>query len=287
MLRFALVLIAFVVLTAVLAGVLFVLKALRLPGRGAVSILYSRTLCALLGVRIQVSGTPPGHHSALILANHVSWIDILAITATVPAIFVAKREVAGWPLVGWVARTRGTVFVDRQRRRQTADANRAIAGFLAQGQSIVLFAEGTSSDGNRVLPFRSALVGALDQALGKAGSGRQLAVQPLSVAYTRLQGLPMGRQHRPIAAWYGDSDLLPHLRQLLRRGPVDVALTWGAPVEVESFADRKALVCACEAAVRELTAAVLRGRPAERAAPTQHIASKIPEPLGASRSQIA
>lgn len=261
MLRFILVLTAFVVLTAALAVVLGIMALLRLPGRGKVSIRYSRAVCVLLGVRIHVTGSPPWDHAALILANHVSWLDILVITATAPVIFVAKAEVARWPLIGWVARARGTVFVERDRRQRTPKANADIARHLAEGQSIVLFAEGTSSDGNRVLLFRSALVGALREALAQVEAGKRIAVQPLSVAYTGILGLPMGRQHRPIAAWYGERDLLPHLKEILRRGAVDVTLRWGEPVEFGGGADRKALVRSVEAVVRTLTAASLRGRP--------------------------
>jgi 1-acyl-sn-glycerol-3-phosphate acyltransferase len=261
MLRAVFAALAFIALTAMLALVLAIIGLLRLPGRGTVSRGYSRIVCALLGVRITVLGTPPRHHAVLILANHVSWLDILVITATVPVIFVAKSEVRRWPLIGWVARARGTVFVERDRRQQTPEANATIARHLAEGQSIVLFAEGTSSDGNRVLPFRSALVGALRQALVEVEVGKRIAVQPLSIGYTRLLGLPMGRQHRPLVAWYGDRDLVPHVRDLLRRGAVDVTLNWGEPVEQESAADRKAVVRSLEGVVRTLTAATLRGRP--------------------------
>ena len=261
MLRIVTVLAIFAVLTALLAVVLGVLAVLRLPGRGRVSVAYSRTICALIGVRVRVIGAPPRRHSVLILSNHVSWLDIVVLTATVPVIFVAKSEVAHWPLIGLVARARGTVFVVRDRRQQTAAANAAIARYLAEGQSIVLFAEGTSSDGNRVLPFRSALVGALKSAVAQVEAGKRIAVQPLSISYTGLQGLPMGRQHRPVVAWYGDRDLLPHLAQFLRRGAVDATLNWGEPVEDVSIADRKAVVRSQEAVVRAMTASALRGRP--------------------------
>jgi 1-acyl-sn-glycerol-3-phosphate acyltransferase len=278
MLRIVFVLAAFVVLTVTLAAVLALMGVLRLPGRGKLSLLYSRAVCALLGLRITVVGTPPRHHAVLILANHVSWLDILAITATVPVIFVAKSEVARWPLIGWVARARGTVFVERDRRRQTAEANAHIARHLAEGQSLVLFAEGTSSDGNRVLPFRSALVGALREALAQVEDGKRIAVQPLSVGYTGLLGLPMGRQHRPIVAWYGDRDLLPHLKEFLRRGAADLTLSWGEPIEHESAADRKAVVRSLETVVRTLTAASLRGRPIPPPAIREAPRAPLPEP---------
>jgi 1-acyl-sn-glycerol-3-phosphate acyltransferase len=262
MLRIVLVGMAFVVLTALLALALAVLALARLPGRGKVSIAYSRSVCALLGVRIRVLGTPPQHRAVMILSNHVSWLDVLVVTATAPVIFVAKREVAQWPLIGWVARARGTVFVDRERRQQTAAANATIGSYLAEGQSIVLFAEGTSSDGNRVLPFRSALVGALKTALARIEGTRHIAAQPLAISYTGLQGLPMGRQHRPIVAWYGDRDLIPHLAEFLRRGAVDAVLSWGEPID-DGITDRKAVVRAMEREVRRLSAAARSGRPCE------------------------
>ena len=258
---------AFIVLTACLAVVLTVLGLLRLPGRGAVSIAYSRMVCAMLAVRIHNVGEPPRGKPVLILANHVSWLDILVITAAAPVIFVAKSEVAAWPLIGRVARARGTVFVERQRRHRTAAANVEIARFLAEGQSIVLFAEGTSSDGNRVLPFRSALVGALKDALEQAGVDAGIAVQPLSVAYTRVHGLPMGRHNRPLVAWYGERELVPHVDAFIRCGAVDATLSWGEPVPYDG-AHRKQVVAALEQSVRTMTAAALSGRPVAASAST-------------------
>ena len=228
MLRFVSVLSAFAVLTAALAAVLSVMALLRLPGRGKVSIRYSRAVCALLGVRITVVGTPPQHHAVLILANHVSWLDILAITATVPVIFVAKSEVRRWPLIGWVARARGTVFVERNRRQRTPEANADIAGYLAEGQSIVLFAEGTSSDGNRVLPFVTSLFAAAKPADGIEPPGA--VVQTLSLVYTRLHGIPLDRADRPFVGWYGDMEMRSHAWRLLKAGPLDVRIRVGAPV---------------------------------------------------------
>jgi 1-acyl-sn-glycerol-3-phosphate acyltransferase len=202
----------------------------------------------------------------LVLANHMSWADILVITATAPTIFVAKSEVARWPLIGWIARIRGTVFVDRSRRHQTSAVNADIAARLAEGAAIVLFGEGTSSDGNRVLPFRTALFGAVNDALASAKVG-ELMVQPLSIAYTRLYGLPMGRQHRPVAAWFGDITLVPHLARFISSGPVDAVLTWGDPIALDGRTDRKNIARRMESAVRQMTNEALRGRPGTRPAP--------------------
>jgi 1-acyl-sn-glycerol-3-phosphate acyltransferase len=214
-------------------------------------------------VRIRVAGAPATGHAVLIVANHVSWLDIPVIGATLPAVFVAKHEVARWSLIGPGAKLLRTVFVDRTRRQQTGDATAEIASRMTGGDPVVLFAEGTSSDGNRVLPFRSALVGAASAVLGQLGPGAQIIVQPLSICYIGLQGLPMGRQHRPVVAWYGDLDFLPHLKEYIRRGAVDAVVTFGKPISYEADASRKDLARSLESTVRRLTAQTLRGRAAE------------------------
>ena len=138
----------------------------------------------------------------------MSWLDILVISSICPVAFIAKKEVANWPIVGITAKLTNTIFVDRTRRHQTSEVNAEIAMRLAQGDPVVLFAEGTSNDGNRVLEFRSALVGAVAQ----VDPAHQVLLQPVSVGYTRIQGIPMGRQHRPLVAWYGDIDFVPHFK---------------------------------------------------------------------------
>ena len=99
-----------------------------------------------------------------------------------------------------------------------------MAGRLSKGDIIVLFAEGTSSDGNKVLPFRSALVGAAQRAIEDGGAA---TVQPVAIAYRKMLGLPLGRQHRPLVAWYGGTDLLPHLKRVLSEGGIDVHVVFG------------------------------------------------------------
>jgi 1-acyl-sn-glycerol-3-phosphate acyltransferase len=131
---------------------------------------------------------------------------------------------------------------------------------MAAGDPVVLFAEGTSSDGNRVLGFRSSLIGAVHSALAEDGDGA-LYVQPLAIAYTGLGGLPLGRQQRPRVAWYGAMDLLPHLAGVIRRGAVDVDVAWGEPIPVSAATDRKALARTLEAEVRRMRADALRQVP--------------------------
>jgi 1-acyl-sn-glycerol-3-phosphate acyltransferase len=262
MLRVALVAAAVAAITIPLMPLQWLSLRLRLPTRRAIPVAYHRAMCALLGVRVRVAGERLRRHPLLIVANHASWLDICVLTALAPVVFVAKREVASMPLFGLLARLQRSVFVDRERPLLTAAANAEIAGRLAEGDPVVLFAEGTSSDGSRVLPFRSSLIGAAHAVLANVtAAGEKDAVvwiQPLSIAYVGLDGLPLGRPHRPCVAWYGDLDLLPHLAEVMRRGAIDVAVSWGEPVACGAATDRKALARSLEATVRRMTVSALR-----------------------------
>ena len=228
-----------------------------LPLRRWIPNLYHRFILFVLGIHVSVRGAPATERPLLFVSNHSSWIDILALSSVTPLKFIAKSEVAGWPLFGLLAKLQRTVFVDRSKRQATVEVNREIAARLSDGDPVVLFGEGTSGDGNRVMPFRTALLGAMDQALG--GNGRGF-LQPVSVSYTRLHGIPMGRQHRAIAAWHGDISLVPHLIRVIRTGAIDVVVSFGAPIAVEAGTDRKALAHSLEEAVRRMNSAALAGR---------------------------
>jgi 1-acyl-sn-glycerol-3-phosphate acyltransferase len=253
--------IVFCIMTPALIAIQWLLARLRLPGWSTITVIYYRVLRLLFRVRVHIVGAPVRDHPVLIVSNHVSWLDIVLLGSIAPVAFIAKHEIADWPLIGAAAKAQRSVFVDRARRHQTGGAIAEIAQRLTEGTPVVLFAEGTSSDGNRVLPFRSALVGAARDTLAQAKPAQQILVQPLSICYTRLQGLPMGRQHRPLVAWYGDLDFMPHLKEFIRRGAVDAVVTWGEPIAYDETTDRKTLVKSLEGRVRRLTAATLRGRP--------------------------
>lgn len=251
----------FFTMTPLLISLQWLLLKLGLPGWGVIASGYYRVLCRILGIRVRVVGEPARDQAVLFVSNHVSWADILVIGSLRKVAFISKSEVADWPLVGVTAKLQRTVFVDRSRRQQTGDAIAEIVKRLAEGISVVLFAEGTSSDGNRVLPFRTALVGAVRDAAAKNGGAQKILIQPMSVAYTGLNGIPMGRQYRPTIAWYGDLDFMPHIKAMLDRGAIDAVVTFGEPIAANGEEDRKAMARTLEGAVRSLTAGTLRGRP--------------------------
>lgn len=230
---------------------------LGLPTRRFIPAWFHRIVLKLIGVRVTVHGAPAQGRPLLLLSNHASWLDICVVGSLFPMFFVAKSEVETWPVIGLLAKLQRTVFVDRQRRSATGAVNREIAARLAEGDPVVLFAEGTSNDGNRILPFRTALVGAVRDAFD---GERPVLVQPMAISYVRLQGIPMGRGHRPVAAWTGDLELAPHLMEVLRQGAIDVEVSFGHARMLDGGADRKHVTRTCESEVRTLFGARLRGR---------------------------
>ncbi|MCB8819254.1 lysophospholipid acyltransferase family protein [Microvirga rosea] len=209
---------------------------------------FHTVLVRLFNVRVIERGRPPGDAATLVVANHVSWLDIPVIGSLHPVSFIAKSEIEGWPVVGLFARLQRSVFIDRQRKKATAEVNDALAHRLVKGETIVLFAEGTTGDGNRLLPFRSSLVGAAQAALMQDGV-EQVFLQPLAIAYIRRDGLPVTRRERPFIAWYGDMELAPHLKVFLEGRPLDVIVTWGEPIPFNG--NRKEATASAEAAVRQ------------------------------------
>jgi 1-acyl-sn-glycerol-3-phosphate acyltransferase len=222
-----------------------------------VARLWQRFVCSLMGIRVAVTGEPARGRPLLLLSNHTSWLDIPVLAGVAPVSFVAKKEVATWPVVGFLAKTQRSVFVDRERRGATGAHADEMAGRLSQGDILVLFAEGTSSDGNRVLPFRSALVGAAQRAIADGGSA---TIQPVAIAYRRMLGLPLGRQHKPLVAWYGGTDLLPHLKRVLSEGAIDVEIVFGPARTLTARDDRKQTTQQAGDTVRRLVAALNAGR---------------------------
>jgi lyso-ornithine lipid O-acyltransferase len=214
---------------------------------------YHRHCCRILGFDVRQIGEPVAARPVLFAANHISYTDITVLGSLIPGSFVAKSEIAGWPFFGWLAKLQRSVFVDRQVR-STAQQRDAIAERLAAGDALILFPEGTSGDGNFVLPFKSALFSVV------FNKDQPIAVQPVSLAYTRLDGLPIGRRLRPFFAWYGDMDLGPHLWRLIGLGKIEAVVAFHPPVMVSDFASRKALADLCHQRISRGVARSLAGR---------------------------
>lgn len=236
--------------------------ALALPflNERIVPRIWHRAVTRLLGLRVHTHGRIAAARPLLIAANHVSWTDIVVLSALADVHFIARADMSNWPLIGTLARLQRSVFVERERRRSSGLQAGEIGARLTAGDPMVLFAEGTTGDGNRLLPFKSTLFAAAQMAL-EAGGAEAVTVQPVAIAYTRLHGMPMGRALRPQLAWIGDMPLMPHLRKLLEEGAVDVEVHFGEPVAFRAGADRKQIARQAEDSVRAMMTQALR-RPA-------------------------
>jgi len=224
---------------------------------------YHRCCCRILGLRVRRIGQPAAARPVLFAANHISYLDITVFGSLIPGSFIAKREVARWPLFGWLAKLQRSVFIDRQVR-STAAQRDSIAGRLAAKEALILFPEGTSGDGNRVLPFKSALFSVADR-----GGADPLIVQPVSIAYTRLDGMPIGRTLRPLFAWYGGMAMAPHLWSVLGLGKIEVIVEFHRPTSLAECGSRKLLARYCQERVAAGLEAALTGRRLPPAAPPQ------------------
>ncbi len=233
--------------------------------------LYHRLVCRILGIAVERHGAVTRSRPALFVANHTSYLDIEILGACVPASFVSKADVDGWPLFGWLARLQRTVFIDRERRN-VARQRDALRERLHAGDRLILFPEGTSGDGQRLLPFKSALFGAVTE----SAAGRDIVVQPVSVAYARLDGMPLGRSYRPLFAWYGDMALAPHLWTMLGLGRLGVSVTFHPAVRAAEFPSRKALAEHCAAVISAGLSAALTGRETAAAPPSPAEPAAVP-----------
>ncbi len=217
-------------------------------------IVFHATALWCMGVRVKLEGEPLSKGPVVLAGNHVSWLDIVMIASLGRVRFISKDDVAEWPLFGTLARLQNTLFVSRTRKTDTGKMTDSMRRALADGDRLVLFAEGTTSDGGQVLRFRPALLGAL------VGDAKDVMVQPFTVAYLRRDGLPISRGQRATLGWYGDLDLLPSLLDIIHGGPLDVSLILGEPKNVSELGGRKAAALALEGEVRQTLAQKLRGR---------------------------
>jgi lyso-ornithine lipid O-acyltransferase len=220
---------------------------LVLPGRPKVVFArwYWRLVCLLFGMKLRPIGQParPDGRSVVFVSNHSSWLDIAVLGALFDACFVSKDDVANWPVVNVVARLGRTVFVTR-KASNTGRERDVMAQRLAAGDNLVLFPEGTSSDGSRVLPFRTPFFALAE------GENPPL-IQPVSLVYDRLAGLPAGRMARPLFAWYGDMDLATHFWRLAQWRGMRASVLMHKPLDPKDFASRKELAQAAWNAVAD------------------------------------
>lgn len=232
------------------AGLIF------LPGRAKAVLprLYWAGCCWCLGLRVRVVGTPATDAGlpVVFVSNHSSWMDIPALGSRLTTCFIAKGEVGQWPVVSTVAKLGRTLFVSR-RAATAARENADIRRRMAAGDSLVLFPEGTTSDGTRILPFRSAF-------LAIAESDLPHVIQPVTIVYDRLDFLPVRREDRALFAWFGDMDLASHFNRIARHGGLRATIHLHPPIPRERRMNRKALAQFSWSQVAATAAEIRRNR---------------------------
>jgi 1-acyl-sn-glycerol-3-phosphate acyltransferase len=256
---------AFAVLVWTLPAMLVQAIWLLLPGRLKIAFprLYWAVFARLIGIKVRIVGdiaSDPGGRRVVFVSNHSSWVDIPVLGGVLDGCFVSKDDVAGWPVISTIARLGRTVFVSRSRT-STARERDVMRAKLSRGDNLILFPEGTSSDGSRVLPFRTSFFALAETRAGENPVDLPL-IQPVSVVYDRLGGLPAGRASRPVFAWYGDMDIASHFWRLTQHIGLRATVLLHAPMDPARFADRKALSQAVWQVVADGAATLRQNRPA-------------------------
>jgi 1-acyl-sn-glycerol-3-phosphate acyltransferase len=269
LLRAALRAAAFLALTATLLLLFLALAPLGSRSRSLVRRAWCRTTCAILGLRLTRVGEPFTDCPTLLVANHVSYLDIPAIGAFAEGSFIAKSEVAAWPLFGLLAKLSDTMFIRRHWRQALLQRDQ-LAARLARGRSHILFGEGTSSNGLTVLPIKTSLLSVAEPGIVE----RPVAVQPVTIVFVQLaDGTPVDAGNCDLYAWWGDALMLPHLLRVLRLDGVQVQVRFGEPVMSWAITSRKILGAELRRDLtRELTAA--------RAPRSDEAGWPLPQPVG-------
>jgi 1-acyl-sn-glycerol-3-phosphate acyltransferase len=205
---------------------------------------FHRLWCRLFGIRVTRIGEPLKGKGVLLVANHTSYLDIPILGSTGQMSFISRHDAAKWPFVGIMVKLQESVLIERRKRGQAGAQLSAIRDRLAAGDNIAIFAEGTTSDNNRILPFKSSLLGAVFDETGT----QDFPIQPVSISYIAMQGIPMARSDRYFYAWTGSFFLVSHVWNMLRAGPLDVVVEFHPPITNAS--DRKEAADKAEAAVR-------------------------------------
>lgn len=196
--------------------------------------MWHHGVCTIFRVTVTTSGEIAPPNATLYISNHMSWIDIPVIGSVLKASFVAKREVASWPLFGFLSKLQQTAFIDRNRRSALKEKD-SLKNKLDAGKSLILFPEGTSSDGSSILPFKSSL---FELVKGE----KDITLQPFSITIQGINNRPaITQEQRDLYAWYGDMDLAPHLWVLAQQKRIHIHLDFLPPLEIKPESQRKEL----------------------------------------------
>lgn len=249
----------FVLLVVVLVPSFLVLRLTRSRYVRRLPLFFHKSLSRVTGLKVRTHGVAvqgDDGHPTLFICNHSSYLDIPVLGSVIDACFVAKSEVAGWPFIGTMSKLQNTVFIERRAAR-AGKQREILRQNLEQGKSLILFPEGTSSDGMRTLPFKSSLFSIVEKPLE---DGVLVKVQPVSILCTEIGGMPIGRSWRPYYAWFGDMTLVKHAWDVFKIASFTVDVIFHPPVTIDDFGDRKLLSAYCERVIAEGVDECVTGR---------------------------
>ena len=195
--------------------------------------IFFKGLVKIFGIKVNIKGKQ-SKKKVLFVSNHTSYLDIFVLGSNVDGLFVAKSEIDSWPLINKMCALGRTIFVNRNDIRKVKDQMNQITKTLKSGYSVILFPEGTSSDGSKVLPFKSSLLGVIEEKVLE-----EFYLQPISISYSKLDGIPLEIKFRPFFAWFGNMDLLSHAWKFLGLGFSEVNVNFHEPKKFSHFKDRK------------------------------------------------
>lgn len=202
--------------------------------------LWHKGVCRILGLSVIIEGTPVQDRQVIFVSNHLSYLDIPVIGSALKASFVAKGEVASWPVFGFLSKLQQTAFITRSRTEIGRDKNN-LEAMMKDGRSMIIFPEGTSTDGRTVVPFKSSLF-----SIALADENADIWLQPFTISIINVDGrTPEDQAVRDLYAWHGDMTLTPHLSAFARTTGATIKLSFHAPLQVRLTPDRKVLSRTC------------------------------------------
>ena len=212
-------------------------------------VFFHKMLLWLLSIEVEIVGeTSRSRKGNLFISNHLSYLDIPILGSKFPLRFVAKSEVKSWPLFGFLAKKGRSIFIRRNKTDSFNQKNK-ILDLLTSGEKVFIFPEGTTSDGNRVLKFKSSSFSSVEN--------QNFTIQPIVIVYSDLNGIPINRWLRPMIAWYGDMELKPHLFKLVGLMSIKAKLIYLEPVNTQNFENRKDLSNHLEDRIRKVYSSAL------------------------------
>jgi len=200
---------------------------------------YHKICLRIFGIKIKTFGKVSINSPILLISNHASYLDIIILGSLFKTSFVAKKEIAKWPLLGILAKLQNTIFIDRRVSSLKNQENQIIK-HLNEKKNLVIFPEGTSSDGNRVLPFKSSLFNIFEKNLNS-----KILVQTITIVYKKINGIPMNRIERKNITWHSNMDLIPNIFNVLKKLSIEVEIIFNDEFLPSKEYDRKKLALHC------------------------------------------